>query len=54
VYFCLLAAWLPRTQLAFLRVSLPTCPIAMLQEPEKVADVITEAAKGSLKAATKP
>ena len=35
-------------------VKLPTCHVAMLQEPEKVADVITEAAKGSLKAATKP
>jgi pimeloyl-ACP methyl ester carboxylesterase len=35
-------------------VKLPTCHVAMLQEPEKVADVITDAAKGSLKAATKP
>jgi pimeloyl-ACP methyl ester carboxylesterase len=35
-------------------VKLATCHVAMLQEPEKVADVITEAAKGSLKAATKP
>jgi hypothetical protein len=35
-------------------VKLPTCHVAMLQEPQKVADVITEAAKGSLKAATKP
>jgi hypothetical protein len=26
-------------------VKLPTCHVAMLQEPEKVADVITEAAK---------
>jgi hypothetical protein len=25
-------------------VSLPTCHVAMLQEPKKVADVITEAA----------
>jgi pimeloyl-ACP methyl ester carboxylesterase len=29
---------------------LPTCHVAMLQEPEKVADVITEAAKGAAKA----
>lgn len=28
---------------------LPTCHVAMLQEPEKVADVIEEAAKGSAK-----
>ena len=28
---------------------LPTCHVAMLQEPEKVADVITEAAKGAAK-----
>ena len=35
-------------------IKLPTCHVAMLQEPEKVADVITEAAKSSLKAATKP
>jgi len=27
-------------------IRLPTCHVAMLQEPEKVADVITEAAKG--------
>ena len=33
-------------------VKLPTCHVAMLQEPEKVADVITEAAKGAAKAAT--
>jgi pimeloyl-ACP methyl ester carboxylesterase len=33
-------------------VKLPTCHVAMLQEPEKVADVITEAANGSLKAAS--
>jgi hypothetical protein len=26
---------------------LQTCHVAMLQEPEKVADVITEAAKGA-------
>jgi pimeloyl-ACP methyl ester carboxylesterase len=35
-------------------VKLPTCHVAMLQEPEKVADVITEAAVGALKAAAKP
>jgi pimeloyl-ACP methyl ester carboxylesterase len=35
-------------------VKLPTCHVAMLQEPEKVANVITEAAKGSLRTATKP
>jgi pimeloyl-ACP methyl ester carboxylesterase len=35
-------------------VRLPTCHVAMLQDPAKVADVITEAAKGSLKAAAKP
>ena len=29
-------------------VSLPTCHVAMMQEPEKVADVITEAAKNAL------
>jgi pimeloyl-ACP methyl ester carboxylesterase len=34
-------------------VKLPTCHVAMLQEPEKVADVISEAAKNSL-ASTKP
>lgn len=33
-------------------VKLPTCHVAMLQEPQKVADVITEAAKGATKAAT--
>jgi pimeloyl-ACP methyl ester carboxylesterase len=33
-------------------VKLPTCHVAMLQDPDKVADVITEAAKGSLKVAT--
>jgi pimeloyl-ACP methyl ester carboxylesterase len=33
-------------------VRLRTCHVAMLQEPEKVADVITEAAKGAAKAAT--
>jgi pimeloyl-ACP methyl ester carboxylesterase len=35
-------------------VKLPTCHVAMLQDPEKVADVITEAARGSLKSAAKP
>ena len=35
-------------------IKLPTCHVAMLQEPEKVADVITEAANGALKAAAKP
>ena len=35
-------------------VKLPTCHVAMLQEPEKVADLIVEAAKGSVKPATKP
>jgi pimeloyl-ACP methyl ester carboxylesterase len=30
-------------------VKLATCHVAMLQEPEKVADVITEAAKGAAK-----
>jgi hypothetical protein len=34
-------------------VKLPTCHVAMLQEPEKVADVITEAAKGATKVAAK-
>jgi hypothetical protein len=33
-------------------ISLPTCHVAMLQEPEKVADLITEAAKGAARAAT--
>ena len=33
-------------------VKLPTCHVAMLQEPEKVADVITEAAKAAAKTAT--
>jgi hypothetical protein len=28
-------------------ISLPTCRVAMLQEPEKVADLIAEAAKES-------
>jgi pimeloyl-ACP methyl ester carboxylesterase len=32
-------------------VSLPTCHVAMLQEPKKVADVITEAANGAVKRA---
>jgi pimeloyl-ACP methyl ester carboxylesterase len=34
-------------------VKLQTCHVAMLQEPEKVADVITEAAKEAPKAAAK-
>jgi pimeloyl-ACP methyl ester carboxylesterase len=33
-------------------IPLPTCHVAMLQEPEKVADVITEAAQGAAKAGT--
>jgi pimeloyl-ACP methyl ester carboxylesterase len=33
-------------------VKLPTCHVAMLQEPEKVADLITQAAKGAAKTAT--
>jgi pimeloyl-ACP methyl ester carboxylesterase len=33
---------------------LPTCHVAMLQDPNKVADVITDAANKSLKAAAKP
>src|SRR5262249_16187704 len=33
-------------------ISVPTCHVAMLQEPQKVADLITEAAKGAAKAAT--
>jgi pimeloyl-ACP methyl ester carboxylesterase len=33
-------------------VKLPTCHVAMLQEPEKVADVISEAAKAAAKTAT--
>jgi pimeloyl-ACP methyl ester carboxylesterase len=32
-------------------VKLPTCHVAMLQEPQKVADLITEAANGAAKAA---
>jgi pimeloyl-ACP methyl ester carboxylesterase len=35
-------------------VKLQTCHVAMLQEPEKVADVITDAAKGAAKAGVKP
>jgi pimeloyl-ACP methyl ester carboxylesterase len=35
-------------------VKLPTCHVAMLQEPEKVADVITEAAKGAARASSAP
>ena len=31
-------------------VKLPTCHVAMLQEPQKVADLITEAANGAVKA----
>ena len=31
-------------------ISVPTCHVAMLQEPQKVADVIIEAAKGASKA----
>jgi pimeloyl-ACP methyl ester carboxylesterase len=34
-------------------ISIPTCHVAMLQEPQKVADLITEAAKGSVRAAAK-
>ena len=30
-------------------VFLPTCHVAMMQEPEKVADVLTEAARNALK-----
>src|SRR5499433_2961058 len=30
-------------------ISIPTCHVAMLQEPQRVADLITEAAKGSAK-----
>ena len=30
-------------------ISIPTCHVAMLQEPQKVADLITEAAKGAAK-----
>jgi hypothetical protein len=28
-------------------ISIPTCHVAMLQEPQKVADLIAEAAKGA-------
>lgn len=35
-------------------VKLQTCHVAMLQEPEKVADVITDAAMGSMKNGPKP
>ena len=31
-------------------ISIPTCHVAMLQEPQKVADLIMEAAKGAAKA----
>ena len=34
-------------------IAIPTCHVAMLQEPQKVADLITEAAKKSAKAAAK-
>jgi pimeloyl-ACP methyl ester carboxylesterase len=34
-------------------ISIPTCHVAMLQEPQKVADLITDAAKGSAKSAAK-
>jgi pimeloyl-ACP methyl ester carboxylesterase len=34
-------------------ISIPTCHVAMLQEPQKVADLITDAAKGSARAAAK-
>jgi pimeloyl-ACP methyl ester carboxylesterase len=34
-------------------ISISTCHVAMLQEPQKVADLVTEAAKGSSKAAAK-
>jgi pimeloyl-ACP methyl ester carboxylesterase len=34
-------------------ISIATCHVAMLQEPEKVADLIMEAAKGSTRAAAK-
>jgi pimeloyl-ACP methyl ester carboxylesterase len=33
-------------------ISIPTCHVAMLQEPQKVAELIMEAAKGAAKAAT--
>jgi len=32
-------------------ISIPACHLAMLQEPQRVADLITEAAKGAAKAA---
>ena len=31
-------------------ISIPTCRVAMLQEPQKVADLIMEAAKGAAQA----
>ena len=34
-------------------ISIPTCHVAMLQEPQNVADLITEATKGSAGAAAK-
>ena len=33
-------------------ISIPTCHLAMLQEPQKVADLIAEAAMGSAKVAS--
>jgi hypothetical protein len=32
-------------------ISIPTCHVAMLQEPQRVADLIMEAANGATKAA---
>jgi len=34
-------------------IKIPTCHVAMLQEPERVADLIVEAARGSVKVAAK-
>src|SRR5215469_12641654 len=34
-------------------ISIPTCHVAMLQEPQRVADVIADAAKGSARRAAK-
>jgi hypothetical protein len=34
-------------------ISIPTCHVAMLQEPQKVADLITEAAKKSARTPAK-
>jgi pimeloyl-ACP methyl ester carboxylesterase len=36
-----------------LAISIPTCHVAMLQDPQKVADLIMEAAKGAAKPAAK-